>query len=238
MSARPSDPFDLLQQVPLREPDPARLEADAARARAEFLDAGAQQKRGWDWPAFLRGWRPRFAIPLGTGLVAGIVMGLWLALPGAGPDMGPDTGPDGQRLADESPASPGNRLGARSGPGPEAGSAEVSARYSFDGFDLLLREPPGQLVLSFAQDGQDLPFSTYVAEDGVEFRVLDAFIQPRAEQDPLLLVQSDYGGFTNWNAYEMGLGAITLSGRLSLLIHDAASREDLIARLAGTETAP
>ncbi len=221
MSSRPSDPFDLLHEVPLREPDPARLEADAAQARAEFLDERARRRRGW---------RLRFAIPLGAGLAAVLVLGLWLALPG--------TSPEDQILADESPEHSDTRLGVRTGPGPAASSAAVSARYSFDGFDLLLREPPGQLVLSFAQDGQDQPFSVLVAEDGVDFRVLDAFILPRAVQDPLLLVRSEYGGFTNWNAYEMGQGAITLSGRLSLLIHDAADREDLVARLAAPDSAP
>lgn len=240
MSARPSDPFDLLQKVPLREPDPVRLETDTDLARAEFLDERALRQRGGLLARVFRGWRqgwrPAFAIPLGAGLAAVVVLGVWLSVPGR---IAPDT--DEPMLADDT-GTPGTRLGARPMPeplpSPDQASAAVSARYGFDGFEILLREPPGKLMLSLSRDGSERTFSAFIAEEGADFRVHDAFVEPRTDDTPLLLVRSEYGGFVNWNAYEMGADAITLSARLSLLIHDAPDRAAVTARLAASQTAP
>lgn len=239
MSAPTSDPFDLLRQVPLSEPDPARQEVHAEMARSAFLAEHSRRRQGWhiaetlqDW--WSRPWRPGVALPFAGGLATMVLLAIWLEMPGQiAPQRDTPLLTDGeaQSIAPGTETRPGTRLGSQPPPVIDPDRAEVSDRYRFDGFEIVRREPPGQLVLSFGQNGQERPFTTLIAEQGVEFEILDAFVQARAEGDPLLLVRSNYGGFVNWDVYEMGPDAITLSARLSHLVHDAPSRADLVARL-------
>ncbi len=116
---------------------------------------------------------------------------------------------------------------------PESDLAATVERHVFDGVEIVSRTTPGAVTLALLRDGAETAFDTRTLDPGTDFALLDAFIQPGEHE--LLLMQSRIGTSTNWDAFTIEGDTITLSGRLSLLIHDAADRAGVAERLAADQ---
>lgn len=160
--------------------------------------------------------------------------------PDAAGEAGGEPPPMLSRSAEEpAPAEgPVTSFGARPMPqgqplAPESDLAAIVERHVFDGVEIVSRTTPGAVTLALLRDGAEIAFDTRTLDPGTDFALLDAFIQPADPQ--LLLLQSRLGSSTNWDAFTIEGDTITLSARLSLLIHDAPDRAAVAERLAGAD---
>lgn len=115
----------------------------------------------------------------------------------------------------------------------EADPAATIEHHVFDGVEIVSRATPGAVTLALLRDGAEIAFDTRTLDPGTDFALLDAFIQPGDPQ--LLLLQSRLGTSANWDAFTIEGDTVTLSGRLSLLIHDAPDRAAVAERLAADQ---
>lgn len=250
MTGRPQDPLDLLHQLPMPEPDALRMETVIAAAGRHFVQTpGRPQARATGGlQHLLTSWR-NWTAPAAAGMAALALVAVYL-----GPFNGLDRQEAAPQLADsgtslqeppilsrggndapDAAQPPGRSFGARPLPqgeplGLDGDLATTVEHYAFDDVEIVSRSTPGATTLALVRDGAEIAFDTRTVEPGTEFTLLDAFIAP-GEPD-LLLVRSRMDAHTNWDVFTIQGDAITLSGRHSLLVHDAPDRAGVTERLA------
>lgn len=247
MTSRASDPLDLLRQLPTPEPDPARMQATIAAARARFMDEGASRpalaprRRGW------RTWLATGAVALAAVAVVAVLMppsdaprlaGRDPAATGEGRDLAPDPAAPPGLLAEAPPAptadSSGSVMGARPPQALPPGGAELlpmARRHDFAGLQIIERDTADGVALSLLRGGTETAFDRRSLDPGVGFELLDAFLLASA-QGELLLLQSRIGDATNWDVFTVGPDDLRLSGELSRRIYDAPDRATAAQRLS------
>jgi len=248
---RPSDPLDLLREIPAPEPDPARMQATIAAARARFADpaaAPAPRRRGW--------WIWIWLAPAAAGLAALAAMAVLIPQSDA-PQMAENTpSADGRGLAREpveaperlaeappirdgasEPAAPPGRILGAARP-PQAASPADDAlpalvqRHDFDGFQVITREGGDSVTLFFQRDGAEQAFDRRSLDPGMGFELLDAFLLAPPDGPELLLLQSRLGAAVNWDVFTVRPDGIRLSADLSRRVHGASDRAAVASRLA------
>lgn len=251
MTSRASDPLDLIKQLPTPEPDPARMQATIAAARARFADGGASRPvsapRRRSWGTWLAA---------GAAALAAVAVMAMLMPPSDGPQLaGRDPAATGEardlarepaeppgRLAEAPPAQtaepPGTIMGARPPqvlPPADAEPLPMARHHDFDGFQIIERDTAGGVVLSFLRNGTETAFDRRSLDPGIGFELLDAFLLAPAGAPELLLLQSRIGDATNWDVFTVGPDGIRLSGELSRRVHAAPDRAAAARRLSAPE---
>ena len=234
MTSRASDPLDLLRQLPTPEPDPARMQATIAAARARFTDGGASRpvsgprRDGW------RVWVAAAAVSLGAVAAVAVLIPSSDAPQLAGGDPAASSG----RLTEAPPAEPpGTLMGARPPQALPPADAELlaMARHDFDGFQIIERDTADGVALSFLRGGTETAFDRRSLDPGIGFELLDAFLLAPTDAPELLLLQSRTGDATNWDVFTLEPGGLRLSGELSRRVHDAPDRAAAAQRLSAPE---
>jgi hypothetical protein len=235
------DPLDLLRKVAVPEPDAARRQATLSMARARFahgkripLPLSARKR----WPAWAAGWR-FWMFPAGS--LAALALAVFVLEPVRQPKTSsefardePSAGPNAAARSGGPDAASGRTFGARppSGLSDHVGaSAGSETRRTFEDFEIVIRATPDQLSLSLARDGRETAFDRLFRDPGMDFEIRDAFIQPRAGDLPLLLVQSHWGSIS-WSAYVIDGEEIRRAGALTSRIFDAPDRAAVTQRLS------
>lgn len=247
MTSRASDPLDLLRQLPTPEPDPARMQANIAAARARFADGVARRpvpaarRRGW------RTWMAAGAVSLAAVAVVAVLMpssdapqlaGRDPAATGAGRDLARGPAAPSGRMAEAPPAEPvGTIMGARPPQALPPADAELlpMARHDFGGFQIIERDTADGVALSFLRGGTETAFDRRRLDPGIGFELLDAFLLTSADAPELLLLQSRIGDATNWDVFTLEPDGLRLSGELSRRVHDAPDRAAAAQRLSAPE---
>lgn len=230
------EPFDLLQKVHLPEPDPVAMQQNIAASRRRFEQMPtAARLGGAHWLRDrIQNWR-LWLLPVGASMAA-IALAMVYILPAQMSGPLNTSGPAADARTDRSSENAGPVFGAKPKPDTEIESFDPQAqavRHTFGDVQLVTRTANGRLSLSLMQDQSERSFDTRVLDAGETFDLLDAFTLPQKGDVPaLLLIRSRLGAATNWDAFVMKDDAITLSGALSLLIHDAEDRTEVEARLA------
>lgn len=227
MTTRSPDPLDLLRQLPAPEPDPARMRATIAAARARFTDGTAnrpaRRRRGWlIW-----------LVPGATALAALALVVVLVPQTGSPPLAENDPAREEPTLAGDGAAPSGPVMGARPPQAPAQTGTELLApaqTRGFDGFQIAVHDQDGAVSLSFLRDGTATPFDRRSLDPDMGFELLDAFLTTSG-QGELLLLQSRMGEAVNWDVFTIGSDGIRLSGALSMQVHDAPDRATAARRL-------
>lgn len=227
MTTRPPDPLDLLRRLPAPEPDPARMRATIAAARARFADGAPSRpdprRRGWlIW-----------LVPATAGLAALALVAVTMPQTDSPRLAGSDPANEEPALARDGAAPSGPIMGARPPQTAAPSGRELpppTQTHDFDGFQIVVHDQDGAVSLSFLRDGTATPFDRRSLEPGAGFALLDAFLTT-SDQGEFLLLQSRIGDVVNWDVFTIGPDGIRLSGALSMRVHDAPDRAAAARRL-------
>lgn len=134
------------------------------------------------------------------------------------------------------------RMGAAPAPGSQNLPLDlrddaVTQSFSFGDTEIMVRSVDDDVAL-YLMDGMiERQFDRRVKEPSETIIVTDAFRQDSGLSDvPVLLVQSGpEGGRQQWDAFVDSGAGYVLSGALSLEIHDATDRDEVVARLKDVE---
>lgn len=253
MTGMDKDPFERLSQITTPEPDPAKVRAVAAMSARAFADQARSSKSiketGW-----LSRWLKREAWLFPVSAMAFTLAAVALLVPLIGrPQMVaplPDTAPPPGPVADARPAGeqpgqvhPPQEEGIRMGAVPPRSNLPpldlrddaVVRTYSFDGVEIVMRSAPEEVALYVVEGGSEHWFDRRFKEPGQEITLTDAFLQenPRSGTLLLLLRSGHEGMRQQWDVFVDTGEGYRLSGALTNLVHDAANRAEVIARLEG-----
>lgn len=254
MTGTEKDPFERLAQIEVPEPDPRKLaEVTAMSSRAfarDHVQATRPRKRqSWLANRFAgTGW----ALPASAAAVAVLAL---VSIPLLGRFDIPGSGqeaptPSREQVADnESPPTlpslsrgPDTDESTRQGavPSRQGSQSPLDLRgditietYDFDGIDLVMRSAPEEVILSLREGDTERRIDRRLKQPSETIIVSDAFVHDTGEASaPLLLIRSGFDdGVQQWDAFIERDGGYVLSGAISLAIHDAADRAEVIARL-------
>jgi hypothetical protein len=151
---------------------------------------------------------------------------------------------DAELEAQAAPASEGPvRMGAVPAPGSQNLPLDlrddaVSRSFSFGDIEIMVRSVDDDVALYLMDGTIERQFDRRVKETSETIIVTDAFrLDSGVSDGPVLLVQSGAeGGRQQWDAFVDSGTGYALSGALSLEIHDAADRDEVVARLGDVET--
>jgi hypothetical protein len=250
MTGEDKDPFDRLAKIAPPEPDPEKIKAVAAMSARAFED-GSRKKAEPAKKSWLETWLPArgWLIP-----ASGIVGALLVAVV-AVPMMQDQTGPSFEApqdmplpapsIAERQPESATSDEGTRMGSMPQRqrqgmpldlrDDAEVRT-YDFDGLEIMSRSVPEEFGLYLVINQIETPFDQRAKDASEEIVLTDAFMQDGTpdEGDRALFVRSGYDdGPQQWDAFVDSGSGFALSGSLSMTVHDAGDRAEVLARLEG-----
>lgn len=134
------------------------------------------------------------------------------------------------------------RMGAAPSPGSQSLPLDlrddaVAQTFSFGDIEIMVRSVDDDVAFYLMDGTIERQFDRRVKEPSETIIVTDAFRQDSGLSDvPVLLVQSGpKGGRQQWDAFVDSGAGYVLSGALSLEIHDATDRDEVVARLKDVE---
>lgn len=254
MTGKDQDPFERLSQLAAPKPDPAKIAAVAAMSARAFAADLAQPSRPEAGASRLVQWikGTNWLMPvsaLAFAVVAAVLLVPLIMQPNPNDPSSSDTmlsrepavaeaEPSESQTDGVAPAEEeGRRLGAVPGPSAPADGLPLDLRtdvavetYTFDDIEIMVRSAPEEVGLYLMAGSIERQFDRRFKEPSQTIVLTDAFRHPSDAQ--LLLIRSGIeGGHQQWDAFVEGANGYALSGAISMQIHDAADRADVIARL-------
>lgn len=248
MTGEDKDPFERLSHIAPPEPDPEKIKAVAGMSARAFA-AGSKKnasaaKKGWLatlLPA--RGWLIPASGIVGALLVAVVAVPMMLDRTGPNFEAPQDMPLPAPSVAESQQESATSDEGTRMGSMPQRqrqgmpldlrDDAEVQT-YDFDGLEIMSRSVSEEFGLYLVTNGIETAFDQRAKEQSEEIVLTDAFMRDGTpdENDRALFVRSGYDdGPQQWDAFVDSGSGFALSGSLSMEIHDASDRAEVLARL-------
>ena len=258
MTGTEKDPFERLSQIVVPEPDPRKLATVMAMSSRAFAQDHARATDRPKRKRWLANWftGAGWAIPASAVAVVLAVLSIPLLgqfdIPGFRQESHT---PSNEQLADNEILSRAPSLsrgtdtneGTRRSATPArqgsqsplpTGENVTTETYDFGGLHLVARSTPEDVILSLKEGDIERRIDRRLKEPSETIVVSDAFIHHSGEAStPLLLIRSGYDdGPQQWDAFAERDGGYVLSGAISLAIHDAADRAEVIIRLQDDTT--
>ncbi|KAA0971965.1 hypothetical protein FPY71_02235 [Aureimonas fodinaquatilis] len=249
MTGEDKDHFERLSQLAPPEPDPEKIKATVAMSGRAFAQGTGKKakpaKKGWLETLLPgRGWLIPASGLAGVLLVAAVTVPMMLDQTGQSFEAARDMPMPAPSVAEGPRSSAGPGAGTRMGSMPQRqrqglpldmrSDAEVQT-YDFDGLEILSRSVPEEFGLYLVNNGVEREFDRRAKEASEQIVLTDAFMREGAtgEYSRALFVRSGYDdGPQQWDAFIDNGSGFAISGRLSVAVHDANDRADVLARLA------